>query len=73
MPLKIVASFKRMRRFTNFAAIQNALETSALMEIRENKLYIRRKVPLALPKDNTQIKAVNDITLSRSVYAVSTI
>lgn len=71
VPLKMVASFKRMQRFKDFGGIQAALETSELLELNTQKTQVRRKVPLDLNVDHDKIKEIRDKTQSRSLYAVS--
>lgn len=60
--ISTVASFKRMRQFTNIPLIVEALrESPELLEVNEQGTMVRRKKPLVDKKD----------TQYRSIYAVS--
>ena len=69
MPLKLIASFKRMQRFKCFPSIVTALENSEILELNSKKTMVRRKVPL-LVNDPQKIREVKDQAQSRSIYAV---
>lgn len=73
VPLKMVASFKRMQRFKDFATIQTALEASELLELNLQKTMIKRKVPLDTNVSYSKIREIQDQAQSRSLYAVSSI
>src|SRR5690606_21806931 len=44
VPIKLIASFKRMKRFPNYDAIVKSLEESSTLELNEAKDAVRRKV-----------------------------
>jgi len=67
----MVASFKRMQRFKDFATIQTALETSELLELNPQKTMVKRKVPLDTNVNYTKIREIQDQAQSRSLYSVS--
>lgn len=69
VPLKLIASFKRMQRFPNYEAIVSALETSEILEFDESKEKIRRKTPLP-PPGTVEAKEIKDKAQPRSIYAV---
>src|SRR5690606_17777749 len=70
VPIKLIASFKRMKRFPNYDAIVKSLEESSTLELNEAKDAVRRKVPL--PKPGTEeFKVTYGVAIDRSVYAVS--
>ena len=69
----MVASFKRMQRFKDFATIQTALETSELLELNPQKTMVKRKVPLDTNVNYSKIKEIQDQAQSRSLYSVSSI
>ena len=67
MPIKNIASFKRMKRFPSLEAIVEALRGSKeLLEVSEDGACVRRKVPLVKPSEDTHKEISN-----RTVYAVS--
>ncbi|RHZ57755.1 hypothetical protein CDV55_101408 [Aspergillus turcosus] len=73
VPLELLHSFKRMRRFQPFSAIVEALKSSETLELTDNDTCVRRKVPL--PESVTEnpdpsvAKVFEDKAMSRSVYA----
>ncbi|EAW07573.1 tRNA maturation protein LHP1 [Aspergillus clavatus NRRL 1] len=73
VPLELLHSFKRMRRFQPFSAIVEALKTSEAVELTDNDTCVRRKVPL--PESVTEnanpsvAKLFEDKAMSRSIYA----
>lgn len=72
VPLSLLHSFKRMRRFQPFSAIVAALKTSETLELTDDDTAVKRKVPL--PEDvkgehTDVIKVFEDKTMPRSVYA----
>jgi hypothetical protein len=84
VPIKLIASFKRMRRFKDHALVVAALKESEALEIcgDEDEETVVRKVPLpvgagAAKKGQTQggdkpfeIRHVHDKALKTSMYAV---
>ncbi|KAF1811857.1 hypothetical protein P152DRAFT_459334 [Eremomyces bilateralis CBS 781.70] len=69
--IKVVHSFKRMRRFQPFSAVVAALKDSEILEVTENE-EIRRKVPLSTNASEVSrdlIKTFDDKSAPRSVYA----
>lgn len=73
VPLSLLHSFKRMRRFQPFSAIVEALKTSDTLELTDNDTAVKRKVPL--PEDvkgehtDDVIKVFEDQSMPRSIYA----
>lgn len=73
VPLELLHSFKRMRRFQPFSAIVEALKSSETLELTDNDTCVRRKVPL--PESVTEnpdpsvAKVFEDQAMSRSIYA----
>ncbi|KAJ5180688.1 hypothetical protein N7492_003898 [Penicillium capsulatum] len=73
VPLELLHSFKRMRRFQPFSAIIEALKTSEHVELTDNDTGVKRKVPL--PEDVTNehnsdvVKVFEDKAMARSIYA----
>ncbi|KAB8231413.1 hypothetical protein BDV23DRAFT_171431 [Aspergillus alliaceus] len=73
VPLELLHSFKRMRRFQPFSAIVEALKTSEVLELVDNETAVRRKTPL--PENVTEthdpsvVKVFEDKAMDRSVYA----
>lgn len=63
----LVAGFNRMRRFKSLDKVKEALESSELMELNEDKTKMRRKRPMLVMKDPKTV----DRALERSLYAVS--
>ena len=63
VPIKTVASFKRMREYTPRGNdwLLDTLRESTLLEISEDKENVRRKTPVKEPKK----------PFERSIYAVS--
>ncbi|KKK20042.1 hypothetical protein P175DRAFT_0432404 [Aspergillus ochraceoroseus IBT 24754] len=73
VPLDLLHSFKRMRRFQPFSAIVEALKSSETLELTENDTCVRRKTPLpesvSENHDPTVAKVFEDKAMSRSIYA----
>ena len=73
VPLSLLHSFKRMRRFQPFSAIVEALKSSEPLELTENDTAVRRKVPLPdsvkEAHDPTVVKVFEDKAMNRSIYA----
>lgn len=71
VPIGLIHSFKRMKRFQPFSAVVEALKDSEILEI-VGKDEIRRKVPLEDRGEKTDrefVQVYEDRTQSRSVYA----
>jgi lupus La protein len=71
--LKIIHSFKRMRRFQPFSAIIAALKESTFLELTDNDTKVKRKEPLPdkvdpEKMDPDSIKVFEDRAMPRSVY-----
>jgi len=71
--LKILHSFKRMRRFQPFSAIQTALKDSKFLELTDDDTKVKRKEPLSEKidpetMDHSSIKVFEDRAMPRSVY-----
>ncbi|KAI9754829.1 MAG: hypothetical protein M1815_005400 [Lichina confinis] len=70
--IKLLHSFKRMRRFQPFEAVVAALKESKMLEVIDDE-SVRRKVPLTKEAMGTTAKEgkkiIEDKTLPRSVYA----
>lgn len=73
VPLSLLHSFKRMRRFQPFSAIVEALKSSETLELTDNETGVRRKTPLPESvkdaHDPDVVKVFEDKAMSRSVYA----
>ncbi|KAL2813682.1 hypothetical protein BJX63DRAFT_211246 [Aspergillus granulosus] len=73
VPLELLHSFKRMRRFQPFSAIVEALKTSETLELTDNETSVRRKVPLPESVKDTHdpsvVKVFEDKAMARSIYA----
>ncbi|KAE8353415.1 hypothetical protein BDV28DRAFT_133143, partial [Aspergillus coremiiformis] len=73
VPLDLLHSFKRMRRFQPFSAIVDALKASEILELVENDSAVRRKTPLpetvSETHDPSVVKVFEDQAMIRSVYA----
>ncbi|KAL4934639.1 tRNA maturation protein LHP1 [Aspergillus undulatus] len=73
VPLELLHSFKRMRRFQPFSAIVEALKTSETLELTDNDKSVRRKTPLPESvkdaHDPTVVKVFEDQAMARSIYA----
>lgn len=73
VPLELLHSFKRMRRFQPFSAIVEALKTSEVLDLVDNETAVRRKTPL--PENVTEahdpnvVKVFEDKAMDRSIYA----
>jgi lupus La protein len=71
VPLELLHSFKRMRRFQPFTAIVEALKTAENVELTDNDTAVKRKVPLPESVNDHEDKAVKvfeDASMARSVY-----
>jgi len=67
VPIKNIASFKRMQRFKPLETIVEALRGSKeLLEVSEDGTSVRRKVPLVKPSEEVHKELSN-----RTVYAVT--
>ncbi|OOG00844.1 hypothetical protein ASPCADRAFT_202666 [Aspergillus carbonarius ITEM 5010] len=73
VPLELLHSFKRMRRFQPFTAVVEALKSSEVLELTENDTCVRRKTPLpesvSQTHDHSVAKVFEDQAMTRSVYA----
>ncbi|KAL1955552.1 hypothetical protein VTO42DRAFT_8431 [Malbranchea cinnamomea] len=73
VPLTLIHSFKRMRRFQPLSAIVAALKESKTLELTDNDTCVRRKEPLSKEFDATSdpnvVKVFEDKAMSRSIYA----
>lgn len=73
VPLELLHSFKRMRRFQPFSAIVEALKSSETLELTEKDTAVRRKTPLPESvtdsHDPSVVKVFEDKAMDRSVYA----
>jgi lupus La protein len=72
--LKIIHSFKRMRRFQPFSAIPAALKESKFLELTDDDTKVKRKEPLSdkldpEEMDPNSIKVFEDRAMPRSIYA----
>ncbi|KAJ5391579.1 hypothetical protein N7509_007069 [Penicillium cosmopolitanum] len=72
VPLELLHSFKRMRRFQPFDAIVEALKTSETLDLVDDNTAVKRKV--ALPDDvkvhsEQYAKVFADEAMARSIYA----
>ncbi|KAJ6042150.1 uncharacterized protein N7446_013216 [Penicillium canescens] len=71
VPLELLHSFKRMRRFQPFSAIVEALKTAETVELTDNDTAVKRKVPLpesVNEHDSSAVKVYEDATMARSIY-----
>jgi lupus La protein len=66
VPIKMIHSFKRMRRFQPFSAVVTALKESDILEV-VNEDEIRRKIPFEPP--TAADDEFNDPTIPRAIYA----
>ncbi|KAI9783825.1 MAG: hypothetical protein M1839_003161 [Geoglossum umbratile] len=70
--LKMIATFKRMKRFQPYEAIVAALKDSEFLELTENE-EVKRKVPLEPTATGKTVyeahKKWEDKTMDRSIYA----
>ncbi|KAH0562981.1 hypothetical protein GP486_002459, partial [Trichoglossum hirsutum] len=70
--LKMIATFKRMKRFQPYEAIVAALKDSEFLDITENE-EVKRKVPLELTATGKTVYEAHqkweDKTMDRSIYA----
>jgi len=71
VPLKVIHSFKRMRRFQPYSAVLAALKESTFLSVTDDE-QLQRRTPLPSattedPSDN--ITLYDDVTRSRSIYA----
>lgn len=72
VPLELLHSFKRMRRFQPFSAIVEAMKTSDTLDLTDDNTAVKRKVPL--PDDvkvhsEQYAKVFADGAMARSIYA----
>ncbi|KAI9045025.1 tRNA maturation protein LHP1 [Aspergillus affinis] len=72
VPLELLHSFKRMRRFQPFSAIVEALKTSETLELTDKDTAVRRKTPLPESvkdsHDPSIVKVFEDKAMDRSIY-----
>ena len=72
VPLSLIHSFKRMRHFTPYSAVVDALKDSNLLTIVDGD-KVQRKVPLPKEtqgKEHAQVQRVyEDAAMARSIYA----
>lgn len=73
VPISLLHSFKRMRRFQPFSAIIEALKSSETLELTDNDTCVRRKNPLPDSvkdaHDPEAVKVFEDKAMPRSIYA----
>lgn len=73
VPLSLLHSFKRMRRFQPFSAIVKALKDSENLELTDNDTAVKRKVPLpeSVSKlhDPSVVEVFENEAMARSIYA----
>lgn len=73
VPLDLLHTFKRMRRFQPFSAIVEALKSSETLELTDNDTCVRRKTPLpesvTAEHDPNIVKVFEDKAMNRSIYA----
>ncbi|KAI5307092.1 hypothetical protein KEM56_004694 [Ascosphaera pollenicola] len=74
VPLSLLHSFKRMRRFQPFEAIVSALKDSTFLELTDNDTAVRRRNPLpeavtAEADRRSVVKMFEDQAMKRSIYA----
>lgn len=73
VPLTLLHSFKRMRRFQPFSAVVEALRSSETLELTDNDTCVRRKVPLPESVSDAAsqnvVKVFEDKAMNRSIYA----
>ncbi|KAA8651853.1 hypothetical protein EYZ11_006209 [Aspergillus tanneri] len=73
VPLELLHSFKRMRRFQPFSAIVEALKSSETLDLTDNDTAVRRKTPLpesvSDSHDPSVAKVFEDKAMTRSIYA----
>ncbi|KAH7052151.1 RNA-binding La domain protein [Macrophomina phaseolina] len=72
IPLKVLHSFSRMRRFQPYSAVVDAIKESDFVELTEGE-EVRRKVPLDEKFGNSyndnHVRVIDDKTQPRSIYA----
>lgn len=70
VPIKLINSFKRMRRFQPYEAVVAALQESTVLEVVDDD-QIRRRVPLDITAESTrdEIRVFEDAAMPRTVYA----
>ncbi|KAJ6109489.1 hypothetical protein N7486_001724 [Penicillium sp. IBT 16267x] len=72
VPLELLHSFKRMRRFQPLSAVVEALKTAETVELVDNDTAVKRKVPLpesvTTEVNEAGIKVWEDKTMPRSIY-----
>lgn len=73
VPLDLLHSFSRMRRFQPFSAIVEALKTAETVELVDNDTAVKRKVPLpetvSAETSNEVAKIFEDAAMARTIYA----
>ena len=73
VPVSLVHSFKRMRRFQPPSAVVEALKSSETLQVTDNGTAVVRKVPLpdSVTDSNTpsMAKVFQDKAMGRSIYA----
>lgn len=73
VPISLLHSFKRMRRFQPFSAVVEALKSSEALELTDDDTCVRRKTPLPETvkdaHDPQVIKVYEDKAMNRSIYA----
>jgi len=76
VPLKLIHSFKRMKRFQPYSAVVEALKTSEVLELtdaEENNgedAQIRRRVPIDMEIMNREnVRVFEDKAMPRTIYA----
>ena len=73
VPLSLLHSFKRMRRFQPFSAVVEALKSSRTVQLTDNDTAVVRKTPL--PESVTEsrtpsvVRVFEDKAMNRSIYA----
>lgn len=70
VPVKVIHSFKRMKRYQPYSAVVAALQDSELLDISGDtgKEEIKRKTPLGGGSKEESYKAFEDKTMPRSIY-----
>lgn len=73
IPLGVIHSFSRMRRFQPYSAVVDAVKESTFLELTDTE-EVRRKVPLDKEKfgnsyNDKHVKIFDDQTQPRSIYA----
>lgn len=70
VPVKVIHSFKRMKRYQPYSAVVAALKESEILDLSGDagKEEIKRKVPLVEGTKEESYKAYEDKTMPRSIY-----